>query len=182
MTDYKNVMLVSPDEVKADGMINYNVDDEIIGSSIRIAQNIYLKDAIGDALVEKIQSLVYNSIIDTDNAIDDEDNVQYQVLLDDYIVPALTYRTAVEICSRISLKIRNAGVVKNSEMNVQPVDMSELIYLRDTNDTLWNDALNRMVEFICQNKESYPESDFVCGCNNTTKFARTGLWLGPNKK
>ena len=55
MSDYKKVMLISPDDVKSTGNINYNVDDEVIGAAIRTAQNIYLTDVLSSELVEKLQ-------------------------------------------------------------------------------------------------------------------------------
>lgn len=181
-TNYKQVMLISPDDVKAQGELNYNVDDTVIGASIRVSQNVYLRDVIGDALLNRLQELVWNAIDGGDDTIEDEENVAYKTLLDDYISPVLAYKVSSEICARISLKIRNMGVVKNSDTNVQATSLQEIIYLKETNDTLFNDALNRMVDFICQNKAAFPESDFVCGCGKTTLYANVSLYLGPTKK
>lgn len=178
MQEYKNVMLISPDEIKAQGDLNYNVTDDVIGASIRVCQNIYLRDVIGTAFLDKIQELVWNGIEGSGSSISDNENVAYKTLLDDYIIPVLTYKVSSEICTRISLKIRNMGVIKNSDTNVNPAQQSEIEYLKDTYDTYYNDALNRMTEFICQNEAAYPESDFICGCGKSPKYARTGLWLG----
>lgn len=178
MTDYKNTMLISPDTIKSQGDLNYNVDDTVIGASIRVSQNVYLRDVIGDALLNRLQELVWNAISGERDNIDDEENIAYKTLLDDYIEPVLTYKVSSEICARISLKIRNMGVVKNSDTNVSPADLQDIIYLKQTNDTLFNDALNRMVAFICEQQSAFPESDFVCGCGKHPLYANTGLWLG----
>ena len=178
MTEYKNVMLIAPDEVKNQSELNYNVDDTAIGASIRVSQNIYLRDIIGGALLEKMQELVYNAIIGSGSTIDDEENIAYKTLLDDYVSTFLIYKVASEICSRLTLKIRNMGVVKNSDTNINPADLGDLNYLKQTYETYTNDAANRMTEFICKNKAAYPESDFVCGCGDGPKYGNTGLWLG----
>lgn len=178
MNEYKNVMLIAPDEVKAQSDLNYNVDDTVIGASIRVSQNVYLRDIIGTDLLEKEQELVWNAITGSGSSIDDEENLAYKTLLDDYITPALAYKVASEICTRISLKIRNMGVVKNSDTNVNSVELSDIIYLKDTYDTYFNDVLNRMAEFICSNRDAFPENNFNCGCGDTPKYGRTGLWLG----
>ena len=175
----KDIMLISPEEVKAQSDINYNVDDTMIGASIRVSQNVYLRDVIGTELLEKIQQLIANAIEDNgDMKIDDEGAIAYKTLLDDYITPVLTYKVASEICARISKRIRNAGVVSNSDTNMNAASLQDIVYMKDTYDTYYNDALNRMVEFICKNEEAYPESNFVCGCGKSPKYARTGLWLG----
>ena len=171
-------MLISPDDVKSQSDLNYNVDDTAIGASIRVSQQIYLRDIIGDALLERLQVLVYNAIEGNPDTIDDEANIAYKTLLDDYISNFLTYKVANEICDRLSLKIRNMGVVKNNDTNMQQADLGDLIYLKQKYDTFANDAANRMTAFICSNEAAYPESDFVCGCNRSPKYGNTGLWLG----
>ena len=176
--EYKNVMLISPDEVKAQSDLNYNVTDTVIGASIRASQNVYLKDIIGKDLLHRLQELVYNEIEDNDDKISDEDNVAYKTLLDDYIDKVLAYKVASEICARISHKIRNMGVVKNTDTNVNDANLDEIIYMKQTYDTYFNEAVNDMVEFICENKDAYTEANFICGCGKHPKYASTGLWLG----
>lgn len=173
-------MLVSPDQVKSQGDINYNCDDVVIGAAIRTAQ-IFLRDVIGTGLLEKIQELVYESITntgETPTGIDAEDNAAYKTLLDDYIQPLMIYETAVELCNRMSYKLRNFGLVKNSDINISPAQLSEILYVRDVNEVYFNDACNRLAEFLCDNAGAYPESEFDCGCKPKRKFGRTGLWLG----
>ena len=45
-----DVMLISPDTIKAMGEIDKNVDDGVIGASIRAAQHIYVQTVIGTNL------------------------------------------------------------------------------------------------------------------------------------
>lgn len=178
MSNYKDMMLISPDEIKAQSDLNYNVTDTVIGASIRVAQNIYLKDIIGKDLLNRLQELAYNAMNEVEDNIDDEDNIAYKTLVDEYIDKVLTYKVASEICARISLKIRNMGVVKNSDTNVNDATLDEIIYMKQTYDTYFNEAVNDMVEFICENKDAFPEADFICGCGKHPKYASTGLWLG----
>lgn len=179
MTDYKNVMLISPNKVKTYGTINLNVDDSEIGNAIRISQNIYLSDIIGTAMVEHIQEMVYNKVQHSGSSIDDQENEAYKVLLDDYITPVLVYRTAVELCTVLTLKIRNMGVVKNSDTNVQTTTAGDVKYMSEYYETFFYDAVNKMMDFLCQNKAAYIElPDGFCTCKRKPKYARTGLYLG----
>lgn len=182
MNEYKKVLFVSPDEVKADGLVNFNVDDGQIGACIKIAQNVYLRDVIGTAFMEKLQELVWATIQGETGGIDDTDNVAYKTLVDDYLAPAIIYRTEVQLCSSITFRIRNMGLVQNSDTNVNSVSLAEVIRMQQEYETLYNDALNRMSEFICANKDAFPESEFVCGCGESPKYSRSGLWLGPSKR
>ena len=180
MNEYKKVMLISPDAVKASGNINYNVDDEVIGSDIRTAQNIYLNDVLCPELVEKIQLLVWNAIQDEEDNIQTPQNAQYKALLEDYIKEAMSYKVTAEICVKIALKIRNMGVVQNADTNVNPVGLEDIKYLRDTYNGYWESSVNKMYAYLKKNRELFPE--FVgCGCdkiNVKAKYGNTGLWLG----
>lgn len=178
MSDLKNVMLISPDEVKAQSDINYNVDDTAIGASIRVAQNIYLRDIIGTDFLEKLQELVWNEISGAEDKISDPENVAYKELLDYYVGDVITYKVASELCARLTYKLRNIALVSNSDTNANAAQLADVDYMRDVYDTYFNDATNRMVEFICKNKDAYPEAEFTCGCGKNPLYGRTGLWLG----
>ena len=152
MSDYKKVMLISPDDVKSTGNINYNVDDEVIGAAIRTAQNIYLTDVLSSELVEKLQQLVFNSIQGVNDNIEDAQNANYKTFLDDYVKEALSYKATAEICVRISLKIRNMGVVQNTDTNVNSVGLDDIKYLRDTFNGYWESSVNKMYDYLKKNK------------------------------
>lgn len=179
MNDYKNTMLLSPKRVKESGELNLNVDEAAIGASIRTAQNVYLVDVIGTDLVEHLQELVYNKIQGASaNTIDSEENVAYKTLLNEYITPALISKTIVDVALRLSFKIRNMGVVQNSDTNVNYVQIDDIKYVQSYQETMWNHYLNRLVEFLCKNKAAIPESTFTCGCKPKRKYANTNIYFG----
>lgn len=179
MTDFRNVMLISPQKVKSWGVINLNVNESEIGNAIRISQDIYLRDIVGTDLVERVQRLVYNKIQGLPDGIDDEANEAYKVLLDDYLTPVLVYRTAVELCTLMTLKIRNMGVVKNNDTNVQATSAADVKYMSEYYSTFFNDKVNRLMDFLCENKEAFEEvPEGFCTCSSKPRYARTGLFLG----
>lgn len=172
-------MLISPQKVKTWGVINLNVNESEIGNAIRISQEIYLRDIVGTDLVEHVQRLVYNKIQGLPDTIDDEANEAYKVLLDDYLTPVLVYRTAVELCTLMTLKIRNMGVVKNNDTNVQATSAGDVKYMSEYYSTFFNDKVNRLMDFLCGNKEAFEEvPEGFCTCSSKPRYARTGLWLG----
>ena len=179
MTDYLNTMLISPNKVKAYGVLNLNVDDSVVGTAIRTSQNVYLVDIIGIDLVQRLQELVYNKIRNIEgDKIDDDDMIAYKTLLDDYVEPVLVYRTAVEVARIQSLKIRNMGVIKNSDTNVNAGTLADIEYIGQYNETLFYDFVNKMVGYLCENKKAIKESVIDCSCASRPLYARTNLWLG----
>lgn len=183
-TEYMDVMLISPDTIKAMGEIDDNVDDGVIGASIRAAQNIYLQTVIGTNLLNKLQRLVYNTINENPDTIDDDFNAHYKALLDYYLRDVIAYKVASEICVRNSLKIKNAGVVQLSNTNVMAVTLNDIKYLKETYDTYYNSALNRMVDFLIDNINNFPELECECECGGckpnflNKRYGNTGLYLG----
>lgn len=177
--DIKNTMLVSPTKVKSYGNININCNDAEMGAAIRTAQNVHLKDALNRDLIEHIQQLVYNKLKGNEDTIDDEANEMYKTFLDEYLEPALVYRTAMELVTITTLKIRGMGLVKNSDSNVNTTSAAEMSYTTEYYGALYNDALNRAVDFLCANKNAFAEiGDGFCTCSSKPRFAQTGLWLG----
>lgn len=179
INEWKNTMLISPAKIKEYAVLNLNCNDTDLGNSIRIAQNIYLKDSVSRDLIEHLQILVYNKIKELPDNIDSPENEPYKILLQDYITPALVYRSAVEAVTIMSLKIRNAGLIKNNDTNVETTDSKDIAYMQEYYDTFYNDALNRLSDFLCENKGAYAEiGDDFCTCSSKPLYGRTGLWLG----
>lgn len=178
MENYKKTMLISPNKVKESGKLNVNVDDKAIGASIRTAQEVYLVDVIGTDLVEKLQELVYNKIVGSGSSIDDVENIAYKTLLDEYVTEALQEKTVIDLCIRLSYKVRNMGVMKNSDTNAMYSDIDDIKYVQNYLETEYCHTLNRMTEFLCKNKAAFPESKIECDCASTPKYANVNIWLG----
>lgn len=175
----KNTLLISPNTIKAYGDINLNVDDSKLAAAIRVAQNVYLVDIIGIDLVERLQELVYNSMKElSGDTIDSEDFVQYKTLLDEYVEPVLVYETASQLSILNTLKIRNMGTVKNSDVNVNTTQAAEYKYLQSYYETFATDAINKMMAFLCENKKAFKESKIDCNCSSRPLYANTNLFLG----
>ena len=127
MNEFKKVMLISPDTIKSYGDLNYNVDDEVIGASIRTVQNVCLKDVLSTNLVEKLQYLVYNDIKGLEDSIESAENAVYKTLLEDYVKEAMGYRVVSEICLRISLKISERIAGRTTQTSRSPTQKSTLL-------------------------------------------------------
>lgn len=168
------IFLVSPEDVKAASNINYNVDDGDVASAIRTAQNIYLRDIIGDNLLETLQEMVSGGTIG--------DNAAYEELLDNYVSEYLIFKACVEITVPISLKIRNMGITQDYDTNVQAAQLMNIAELADYYETQAIDKANRLIDFIIKNRAAFPEIDTVCTCGqeppHLIKRANTNLYLG----
>lgn len=181
MSDYKNVMLTSPDNVKAENQVNYNTSDATIAASIRTAQETYLREVIGDDLLDKLKLLVYGDLTGEGEALSDDDNKDYAELLDDYIEPFLVAKTVVEIVYPISFEIRNIGVIEKYDTNITSTNLQNLASIRNYYETLACDRANRLIEYLEKNSFLFPEVEVKCGCGKkdslNKRYVNTGIKL-----
>lgn len=175
------ILLVSPDDVKAESQINYNCDDGVVSQCIKTAQEMYLKEIIGKSLLDRLKLLVYNSINLYDDSIESPENFEYKECLDDYIMPYLTAKANSEICIQISLKIRNVGVSQDSDTNIQAAQLENVKYLRKYYETLVCDKATELSQWLSKSSlEEIKDNPCDCGKNNLVgrRFANTDLFLG----
>lgn len=183
MKEWNKVLLIGAGEVKNVTIINSNVGDEYIGYAIRDTQNVDLQGIIGTSLLEKIKELVYNKIKGIENDIDDDLNIAYNDLLEEFIKPYLIHQSVVNILIPIAYKMRNMGVVKTSDSNISNADMDEIKYLMQYYDNQASFFETRLSKYLCTHKDAFPELEMndeawmskpLIGKN----FATTDLWLG----
>lgn len=170
------IYLINTDDVKAVSQINYNVDDTLVSAAIRTSQDIYLRDIIGDRLLESVKEKV------ADGSIEEVENAAYLELLDEYIFNYLAYQANVEICTPISFKLRNMGITQSYDSNIQAAQMETIKEVEDYYRTQSIDRCNRMIKFLLANKDAFPELGIHCICGekepNLKLRANTQIYLG----
>lgn len=187
MNNFRNTLLISANELKnANTLISGNVDDDVLSSTILTCQEVYLESITGTALYHKLQQLVFNQITNVQGKINDPANDSYKTLLDECIKPFLKARCTVDVLYNIAFKIRNNGVVKSNDTNIQNVDIDDIKYLEKQYSTYVDEYSQRLSKYLCYNKELFPEltADIPSYFDQPTMgkdYANTGLWLGKKK-
>ena len=185
MDKVKRTFFIGPDDIKSSSYINYNVDDAMLGKAIRETQDIHLQAIIGSNLYYRLQELVYNAIQDSGETINDEGFEAYQELLEDYVQPYLEEKTQAVLCVPLTYKLRNFGVAKNSDTNIESPSLRDVMALQKRFNTSSAKYATRLSMWLCTNKNAFPElSETSCGCGIFVpavlgkKFVATGLVLG----
>ena len=153
----RKTMLISVNEIKSNTLISQNVDDSYIATTIMNAQEIYLSKMIGTALYHSLQTLVYNQIKNTTPSIYDDEHKLYNELLQELVKPLLKYRVSVDLLYNISFKIRNAGVVRNSDTNVSYAALDEIKYLEKQFLSYYDSYCDKISRYLSANRISFPE-------------------------
>lgn len=183
--DIRNVMLTSPNAIKASSYLNSNVDDGTVGAAIREAQTVHLQSIIGSELLYKLQELVYNGIKGYEDTIDDDNNECYKALLDLYVAPYLEAKSEAVLVLLVSYKTRNLGVIHASDTNLNAPSINDVLLVQQRYNGVAAKYATALSKYLCQNKPCFPELT-SSGCNCTPyvapqigkTFVHTGLWLG----
>lgn len=188
MDKAKRIMLVSPEAVKSGSYVNLNVDDSVVGAAIREGQQIHLQSVIGSNLLHRLQQLVLNAKEDADDNIDAEQNWVYKELLDDYVTPYLVNKVQALICVPVSLKIRNLGVVRTNDTNIDGPSLRDIMALQTRYNGMAAKYATYLSKYLCAHRAELPElNETDCGCGVFVPpvigkvFVETGLVLGDTK-
>ena len=181
----KNTMLISPNTVKASTYLNSNVDDGMVGSAIREAQEVHLQSINGSELLYRIQELVYNDITGNTDTIEDEANECYKDCLDNFITPYMEQKVQAVLALMVAYKTRNLGVIHASDTNLNAPSINDVLLVQQRYNGVAAKYATALSKYLCQNKPCFPELTSQ-GCNCTPyvapqigkTFVHTGLWLG----
>ena len=186
--NFRTTLLISAKELKNNGTIlSGNIDDNYLSSTIVTCQEVYLEQITGTALYHKLQMLVYNQITGQEDGIYDPGNEDYRELLEEMVKPYLKARATVDILYPVSYKIRNMGVMKSSDTNLQNADMSDIKYLEKQYLTYVAEYEQRLSKYLCANKEKFEElssdvPEYFDQPSVGKNYANeSGLWLGSKK-
>jgi hypothetical protein len=146
-----NVLLISEQKLKDNTPINENVDSSELRFCILQAQNIQIQESLGTNLYEKLLEIVDNG------TISDPSNLNYKLLLDNYIQPTLISYSYYLSLDNFWVKFINIGLVQNSSEQGQPVDLKTLQYLKQNakNQAEFQDNLLR--RHLVFKSNLYPE-------------------------
>ena len=186
--NFRTTLLISAKELKNNGTIlSGNIDDNYLSSTIVTCQEVYLEQITGTALYHKLQMLVYNQITGQEDGIYAPGNEDYRELLEEMVKPYLKARATVDILYPVSYKIRNMGVMKSSDTNLQNADMSDIKYLEKQYLTYVAEYEQRLSKYLCANKEKFEElssdvPEYFDQPSIGKDYANeSGLWLGSKK-
>lgn len=186
--NFRTTLLISAKELKNNGTIlSGNIDDNYLSSTIVTCQEVYLEQITGTALYHKLQMLVYNQITGQEDGIYSPGNEDYRELLEEMVKPYLKARATVDILYPVSYKIRNMGVMKSSDTNLQNADMSDIKYLEKQYLTYVAEYEQRLSKYLCANKEKFEElssdvPEYFDQPSVGKNYANeSGLWLGSKK-
>lgn len=157
-------LLITVSDIAEYRDVTTNVPAKRITPMIREAQDIDLRELLGEKLYDKV--------------VEDISPLNYPEL-DELIKPALCYWAYARIVKNNRLTITSNGVVnKNLDGSVQASDQSVSIAIGDARDNAIAYA-NRLITYLDKNASDYPE--WVCRCEKVQRGSSRITAVGNNK-
>lgn len=176
--DYRNILLISEDYIKSESNLDNNVSGKYLQSAIKLAQDITLQSTIGTKLLESLQK----KCIDTEDNIDNEENIKYKELLDYYIQPFLLYQVLSDIIIPITYKLSNFGVMRTDDEKdivAEPSQVNLLKkYYQDKADFFKNRLQDWVITYYNDFPELYSYKPLKDMYPNLYSSSSCSLWLG----
>ena len=164
--------LITVEELKADGFVNQNLENEYLYSAIDEAQGIFLREIIGDSLYETLQNKLSEANIDG----------VYQTLLDIYVKIYLKYKVLALLCVPLNFKIRNIGIAQQFSNEVNTTSLEDTKYIQNYYEGKADFYANRLTKFLQTN--DIPE--YKSSCNQITEpnelHPVSSIYLGNSKR
>ncbi len=143
-------LIISPQYLKDNSVINNNTEDTILQVCIRHAEDKYIHPLIGSRLMERVTNDIAS--YQTGGTI----NAAYKILIDDYITPCLIEYSIYEYVP-YSFKFRNKGISRQSSPDSIPADLNDLGYIRETVQSSAQFYGDRLVTYLKSNTATYTE-------------------------
>ncbi len=144
-------LFINEKDLKRYSVLDGNVDPSKFMQYIEQAQDIHVQAYLGTDLYEKVMSLIVN------DTIDNSGNQKYRELLVSYIKPMLIQWSLVQYLPFGAYTIANGGIYKHSAESSDTVAKEEVDYLQEQARTTANYYTDRLVAFLCDKSNDYPE-------------------------
>lgn len=146
---------ISETYLKNNSPLSGNIDIAEIYPFAKTAEDIYIQQAIGTCLYDRLIESLTNSPPDT---------TANETILLKKIRKALVWYTAFDALPFLAIKIRNIGVVKQTGENLESSAREDVSYLRNLLKDKADEYMKLVQLYLCENSDLFPE---YC-CSNWT--------------
>lgn len=152
-----SAFFISQKYLTDNGPLSGNIDIKEIYPFAKSAEDIYIQEAIGTKL--------FNRLIES---IENNDTTANETILLKKIRSALVHYTCYDALPFLAIKIRNIGVVKQTGENLESATSQDIGNLRKACKDKADFYLNLLQMYLCENSNLFP--DYCCGSWNCSQL------------
>lgn len=141
-------LFITQTDLKANTILNGNVDADLFMQFIKIAQQMHLQNYLGTKLYDAITNKINTSTLSED----------YLNLVKDYVQPMLIHFAMIDYLPFANYQIRNGGVFKHRSENSETPTKEELDLLVQKHRTFADFYAKRFIDYMGINASAkFPE-------------------------
>jgi hypothetical protein len=141
-------LFITQTDLKANTILNGNVDADLFMQFIKIAQQMHVQNYLGTQLYNSITTKINTTTLTGD----------YLDLVKDYVQPMLIHFAMVDYLPFANYQIRNGGVFKHRSDNSESTTKDELDLLVQKHRTFADFYAKRFIDFMGINASAmFPE-------------------------
>lgn len=144
-------LFINKKDLKRYTILDGNIDENLYLPIIEVAQEQHIQKLLGSDLYIKIRGLVESS------TLSDVANVDYKLLVDNFINKATVFYTMVDLIPVISYNASNNGLGKKVSENIENATKDEINDLISLYRDKAEHYSNLCRKYICENISKYPE-------------------------
>ena len=162
------VLFIGTARLKKQTPIQQNVDDDLLNNYIFRAQETHIHQYLGTDLYNSLKNKIVTNTL-TGN---------YQTLMNDYITNCLIEWSFYEVLPFISLKLTNKSIGRGNADYLAEADLNDLKYLRQTVRDVATFYGERLIGYLKENNELFPEYNTNSGLDKLQPMYRQGFYGG----
>jgi hypothetical protein len=142
-----NILFVTEQYLRDNLPISRNLDTKDIKPNIQSAQELYLQEILGNNFYDYLQLQFSAQTLNNDEV----------TLVQEYIKPAVAYRTLAMALPFLAFQIKNKGPQSQSDDFSSPSPGNELRFLIVNAENRAEFYENRLQRYLCQYSVLYPQ-------------------------
>lgn len=172
----RTAIFITEDYLKENTIINGNVDMKYLLANLKTVEDMYIHQILGTNLYRELNNQIIANTVTSANS----------VLIEEYIQPTMIYYLLSELPYDMVYKWENKSIVKKSSDNSVPIELNEIEKLASQKLKVAMFYAQRLSDFLCANKETYPAYATTTGEIDELKprasmYNYGGIYLG-NKR
>jgi hypothetical protein len=145
MATIQETTLINKDTLMKFTQVNSAMDSNLVSAAIYIAQDMYLEQYLGTALIQKLKDDV-NSWAGI-----------YDTLMSEHIPKVLAWWTLYELYPMMWIKHDNGGLYRRTTDDTETISATDLGNLRSEAKSRAESYTQRLINYLCANAVSIPE-------------------------
>ena len=165
----KNTLLISVATVKERSVVHENMDDKLVYSHIKTAQDMWIREALGDSLMERLQAGIENEDLTTDE----------NYLIDHYIIDSLVFFTIAEMPLGASYQFFTKGALRRTSDQTELPSLSDMLDISAQYQSKGEYYRERLIKYLKNNKTMFPQyTECQDDINPSSSGYSAPMWLG----